>query len=287
MAEFGENLKRIREEKGITQQTLADQLYVTRQAISRWEGGSRYPDLMTAKKMAQYLGVSLDELVSDDDMQLYVEKNAILDSSVPKRVQLVLMTLAFMCTLVSTIVLLGYYIIQDGYIIKTFGEPLKSILLMGVLGYGIYGAIEDKLNSRMATILCALYFGTALLSSGLMAVQKMIVPIFTGPITFNMDGVSWSVILVSAAVNMVILVIYILFFGRRITSPVLIYIMTGIYACEGICNYLWNFTGEFLIEFTRDTFYTLTFSLLEHLLVLGLLAFMAHTLHKKRKLAAK
>ena len=39
MAEFGENLKRIREEKGMTQQTLADYLYVTRQAVSRWEGG--------------------------------------------------------------------------------------------------------------------------------------------------------------------------------------------------------------------------------------------------------
>ena len=38
MAEFGENLKRVREEKGITQQTLADYLYVTRQAVSRWEG---------------------------------------------------------------------------------------------------------------------------------------------------------------------------------------------------------------------------------------------------------
>ena len=70
MAEFGENLKRVREEKGMTQQTMADQLYVTRQTVSRWEGGSRYPDLMTAKKMAQYLEVSLDDLLSDDDMKL-------------------------------------------------------------------------------------------------------------------------------------------------------------------------------------------------------------------------
>ena len=63
MAEFGENLKRIREAKGMTQQTLADYLYVTRQAVSRWEGGSRYPDLMTAKKMAQFLETSVDKLL--------------------------------------------------------------------------------------------------------------------------------------------------------------------------------------------------------------------------------
>lgn len=41
MAEFGEQLRKAREAKEITQQTLAEKLYVTRQAVSRWEcGGS-------------------------------------------------------------------------------------------------------------------------------------------------------------------------------------------------------------------------------------------------------
>lgn len=42
MVEFGEQLRRAREEKGMTQQSLAEQLYVTRQAVSRWECGDRY-----------------------------------------------------------------------------------------------------------------------------------------------------------------------------------------------------------------------------------------------------
>ena len=58
MAEFGENLRKAREEMGVTQQTLADQLYVTRQAVSRWENGSRYPDLLTAKRLAAALDTS-------------------------------------------------------------------------------------------------------------------------------------------------------------------------------------------------------------------------------------
>lgn len=59
MIEFGEKLKTAREEKGMTQQTLANSLYVTRQAVSRWECGARYPDLLTAKKLSEILGVSL------------------------------------------------------------------------------------------------------------------------------------------------------------------------------------------------------------------------------------
>lgn len=43
MVEFGEQLRKAREAKGMTQQTLAEHLYVTRQAVSRWECGDRYP----------------------------------------------------------------------------------------------------------------------------------------------------------------------------------------------------------------------------------------------------
>ena len=42
MVEFGEQLRRAREGKGMTQQSLAEQLYVTRQSVSRWECGDRW-----------------------------------------------------------------------------------------------------------------------------------------------------------------------------------------------------------------------------------------------------
>ena len=79
MAEFGENIRRAREELGITQQTLADQLFVTRQAVSRWENGSRYPDLLTAKRLSEGLNASLDELLSDDTMRTYPEVNPVIE----------------------------------------------------------------------------------------------------------------------------------------------------------------------------------------------------------------
>ena len=44
--------------------SLAEKLYVTRQTVSRWESGNRYPDLETLKKISVELEVSVDELLS-------------------------------------------------------------------------------------------------------------------------------------------------------------------------------------------------------------------------------
>ena len=64
--DFGEKIKELREAKGMTQQNLADLLFVTRQTVSRWEGGSRYPDLVTAKSLADILDTTVDTLMADD-----------------------------------------------------------------------------------------------------------------------------------------------------------------------------------------------------------------------------
>ena len=69
MMALGDNIRKLREERGMTQQQMADKLYVSRQTVCRWENGSRCPDLITAKKIATEFGVSLDALISDDDME--------------------------------------------------------------------------------------------------------------------------------------------------------------------------------------------------------------------------
>ena len=63
---LSDNIKKFREERNLTQQQLADKLYVSRQTVCRWENGSRCPDLITAKKLALELNVSMDELIADD-----------------------------------------------------------------------------------------------------------------------------------------------------------------------------------------------------------------------------
>ena len=65
---LSDNIKKFRGEKNLTQQQLADKLYVSRQTVCRWENGSRCPDLIMAKKLALELDVSMDELISDEDV---------------------------------------------------------------------------------------------------------------------------------------------------------------------------------------------------------------------------
>lgn len=94
MVEFGEKVKQIREEQGLTQQSLAERLYVTRQAVSRWECGARYPDLLTAKKLAMILGVSLDELLSQEALKENVEKEPVLAKPIENIIQTILYAVA-------------------------------------------------------------------------------------------------------------------------------------------------------------------------------------------------
>lgn len=80
---LGENIKKLREANHMTQQQLADKLYVSRQTVCRWENETRCPDLVMAKKLALELDVSLDDLISEEDIES--RKNKILFWHSPKQ----------------------------------------------------------------------------------------------------------------------------------------------------------------------------------------------------------
>ena len=62
--EFNEKLKELRQKKGLTQEELAQALYVSRTAISKWESGRGYPNIDSMKAIAKFFSVSLDDLLS-------------------------------------------------------------------------------------------------------------------------------------------------------------------------------------------------------------------------------
>lgn len=59
---FADNLKRIRKEKKLTQIQLAKMLECTQNEVSRWEAGKWMPSILTAVKIADALGCTVDEL---------------------------------------------------------------------------------------------------------------------------------------------------------------------------------------------------------------------------------
>ena len=60
---FGEVLRRLRTDRGLSQQQLADCLFVDRSSIARWENGKRVPDLTVLARLAEALGVELEQLL--------------------------------------------------------------------------------------------------------------------------------------------------------------------------------------------------------------------------------
>ena len=64
MMDFHEKLQDLRKQKRLTQQELADRLYVSRTAISKWASGRGYPGIDSLKAIAAFFSVTVDELLS-------------------------------------------------------------------------------------------------------------------------------------------------------------------------------------------------------------------------------
>ena len=62
---LGENLQRLRKEKGLSQEDVAQKLFVSRQSVSKWENGAAEPGVENLKALANLYGVTLDELMGN------------------------------------------------------------------------------------------------------------------------------------------------------------------------------------------------------------------------------
>ena len=74
--EFNEKLQELRKQKGLTQEELAEKLYVSRTAISKWESGRGYPNIESLKAIAKFFSVTVDELLSTDEVLTIAEEDS-------------------------------------------------------------------------------------------------------------------------------------------------------------------------------------------------------------------
>ena len=277
MAEFGENIRKAREEMGITQQTLADKLYVTRQAVSRWENGSRYPDLLTAKALAKSLDTTLDDLLTDDDMRTYPEVNPVIEYPMTKRVQTALFAAAFAINLILTMWCF-FYNITD---IRAFGIGNESVLrityfstyiiIVSILLFGVVKSIKDTVNPK----------ATACIMTAIVSVD------FVSNLFFELltDSPAWFGLLNYALIDILFIVSVLRFYySKKLYRPILIYVLTGLVAALNLASYIHNLISVIGTADLRKFLTNGTLKLAAVLMIEILFIYMTAVLYRKRKL---
>ena len=73
--EFHEKLQELRKQRGLTQEELAEFLYVSRTAISKWESGRGYPNIDSLKAISKFFSVTIDELLSGEEALTIAEED--------------------------------------------------------------------------------------------------------------------------------------------------------------------------------------------------------------------
>lgn len=124
--EFGEKLQLLRKERGLTQEELAEQLFVSRAAVSKWESGRGYPGIDSLKAIAKYFSVSLDSLLSCDTVLAIAEEDG-------RQAQSRTCSLVFGLLDISGVLLL---------FLPVFGErtedAVRSVSLLALQGTSLY-----------------------------------------------------------------------------------------------------------------------------------------------------
>ena len=73
--EFNEKLQKMRKEQNLTQEELAEKLFVSRTAISKWESGRGYPSIDSLKAIAKYFHITIDELIGNEEIITLAEQD--------------------------------------------------------------------------------------------------------------------------------------------------------------------------------------------------------------------
>lgn len=147
--ELNEKLQELRKSKGMTQEELAQALYVSRTAVSKWESGRGLPSIDSLRQLSAFFGVSIDELLSADKALSLAEQE---NKESQRKLCDLLMGAADLCAVL--LVILPLYPKQDGGIVYAvdFLAYAKTAAFPGVLfgclfaGLVLVGAVKIGLS---------------------------------------------------------------------------------------------------------------------------------------------
>lgn len=284
--EFGEKIKRLREEKGMTQQTMADKLYVTRQAVSRWECGARFPDLLTAKKVAQILGTSIDELVSGEELKKNIESEQVVARTVPNILQTLLYGIvAVVYVLILCNAIPDYIRMFDAdynhlpayqFGLSEVAFLVKNSVMIVLAVLGVVLSMRNKLNSRLVGWIMSAPYILAAIEFILNMVEMSIKQ------NGNMDIWGWGEAFVVPILFAACIIIFFSLKERRIPY-IVIWIICLAHLYYVVRYGVWTIIASQLYS----AWSTRLIHSLARICMIGLMGYQAYVWDKKKKIAYK
>ena len=148
---FGENLKRLRKEKNISQEKLAEKVGVSRQSVSKWETGDAYPEMSNILALCSIFHCNINDLVNDniidlnsldDEIKMSVvkfkekeqkkmkglSKAIYIIARILKILSVIGLIVAFISTIASLVFIPNIKFNQDKKIVKIFNQEYNYIL---------------------------------------------------------------------------------------------------------------------------------------------------------------
>ena len=112
---FSEKIKEIRKMQNLTQEQFAEKIFISRNAVAKWESDRGYPDIQNLITISEVFEISLDDLIKNDKK---LKTKIILDSASKKWLILVIIYL------IAIISYIGYFhfahkILMIGFLIAT------------------------------------------------------------------------------------------------------------------------------------------------------------------------
>ena len=124
--EFNEKLQKLRTNENLTQEELAEKLYVSRAAISKWESGRGYPSIDSLKAIAKYFHVTIDELIGSEEIVDLAEQDMKSSNKIYT---------ALICGILDCLTLLLFFLPVFGNGGKT---DVESVSLLAMTGAGLW-----------------------------------------------------------------------------------------------------------------------------------------------------
>ena len=181
--EFGSELKKLRAQKGLSQEELAEKLVVSRQTISKWENGTAYPDMLNLIAISDFFEVKIDDMISGSSKETAEPEDNKTggdeETSDPSR--------GFHCEYRSRLSVHGLPLLHINYGFGDYrargiiavGNISSGVLSIGLLAKGIISVGVISVGFLAIGVLSLALFAVGCVAAGLISVAGIALGIMT------------------------------------------------------------------------------------------------------------